>query len=274
MSGSNQTSAPVPFAGETVAEAGPSLFRRVVVAPSFLPIAAIVIMMVVWQIVVDAFNIPIYLLPAPTAVWKAGVAHFGEIMGHAWVTVVETLIGFALSAVFGVLVAIALAAWPLAGRAVFPILVASQVIPKIAVAPLVAIWIGTGMWTSGLIAFVMAFFPVVINATQGFNSADDDSVQLIQSMGGSKWTVFRYLRIPGALPYIWTGLQLSMAFAVVGAVVGEFIGAAAGLGYLLIVAQGNLRTDILFAALVVLTLIGLILYYSVEYLAHRSVKWK
>lgn len=250
------------------------MLRRVVGAPSFLPAAAILIMVIAWQIVVEAFHIPIYLLPAPTAVWKAGVANFGEIMGHAWITAAETLIGFALSAIFGVLVAIALAAWPLAGRAVFPILVASQVIPKVAVAPLVAIWIGTGLWTSGLIAFVMAFFPVVINATQGFNSADDDSVQLIQSMGGSKWTVFKYLRIPGALPYIWTGLQLSMAFAVVGAVVGEFIGSAAGLGYLLIVAQGNLRTDILFAALVVLTLMGLVLYYSVEFLAHRSVKWK
>jgi NitT/TauT family transport system permease protein len=92
-------------------------------------------------------------------------------------------------------------------------------------------------------------------------------------MGGSKWTVFRYLRIPGALPFIWSGLQLAMAFAVVGAVVGEFVGASAGIGYLLIVAQGNLRSDVLFAALVVITVIGLVLYYAVEWIARLMMKW-
>jgi NitT/TauT family transport system permease protein len=194
-------------------------------------------------------------------------------LDNAWVTTLETLIGFFLSAVIGIAIAIGIAAWPLASRAIYPLLVSSQVVPKVAIAPLVALWIGTGVRTSSLIAFVMAFFPVVVNATQGLNSADPESVHLIRSMGGSNWTVFRYLRIPGALPFIWSGLQLAMAFAVVGAVVGEFVGASSGIGYLLIVAEGNLRSDVLFAAIVVLTVIGLVLYYTVEWISRLMMKW-
>ena len=216
---------------------------------------------------------PAFLVPTPTAVWKAGVDNWAVIMENAWVTTVETLVGFFLSAIIGIAIAIAISAWPLASRAIYPLLVASQVVPKVAIAPLMVLWIGTGVRTSSLIAFVMAFFPVVVNATQGFNAADTDSVYLIRSMGGSRWAVFRYLRIPGALPLIWAGLQLAMAFAVVGAVVGEFVGASAGLGYLLIVAEGNLRSDILFAAIVVVTVIGLLLYYSVEWVARLTMKW-
>jgi NitT/TauT family transport system permease protein len=250
-----------------------STLRFLMEAPAFLPVLALVLLVVAWEAIVSAFNIPAYLVPSPVAVWKAGVNNWAVIMENAWVTTVETLVGFFLSAVIGVAIAIGISAWPLASRAIYPLLVSSQVVPKVAIAPLVALWIGTGVRTSSLIAFVMAFFPVVVNATQGLNSADIDSVYLIRSMGGSRWTVFRYLRIPGALPFIWAGLQLAMAFAVVGAVVGEFVGASAGIGYLLIVAEGNLRSDILFAAIVVLTVIGLLLYYAVEWIARLTMKW-
>jgi NitT/TauT family transport system permease protein len=187
-------------------------------------------------------------------------------MKHAGVTLLETMIGFVLSVVVGVALAVVMVMWPLAGAAVFPILVASQVIPKVAIAPLMVVWIGTGVTTSSLIAFVMAFFPVVVNATLGMKSVNDSSIDLLRSMRATKWQVFRFLRFPNALPYIMTGMQLAVAFAIVGAIVGEFVGSEAGLGYLLIVTQGNLRTDLLFAALVVLTALGLLLYYGVELL--------
>lgn len=143
-------------------------------------------------------------------------------------------------------------------------MVASQVIPKVAIAPLMVVWIGTGVTTASLIAFVMAFFPVVVNATLGMKSVNSSSIDLLSSMRASRWQVFRYLRFPNAIPHIMTGLQLAVAFAIVGAIVGEFVGSESGLGYLLIIAQGNLRTELLFADLVVLTAMGLILYYGVE----------
>lgn len=251
----------------------PSYLRKIAGAPAFLPAVALLLILCVWQAVVSLFHIQPFLVPSPADVWSAGVTNFSDIARNASVTVAETLIGFGLSGVVGIVIAIFIAAWPLGARAVFPLLVASQVIPKVAIAPLVALWIGTGLWASALIAFVMAFFPVVINATQGLNSVDPESISMVEAMGGSRWTVFRFLRIPAALPHICTGLQLAMAFAVVGAVVGEFMGSSSGIGYLLIVAQGNLRTDILFAALIVLTVIGLILYYAVEIVAKRLVRW-
>src|SRR5699024_10380171 len=134
----------------------------------------------------------------------------------------------------------------------------------VAVAPLMVVWIGTGMTTSILIAFITAFFPVVVNATLGMKSVDQMSIDLLRSMRATKWQIFGNLRFPNALPHIVTGLQLAVAFAIVGTIVGEFVGSKSGLGYLLIIAQGNLRTDLLFAGLVVLTIMGLVLYYGVE----------
>lgn len=238
-----------------------SVMRR---APWLAPTLTLALILVVWEIAVALSDVPAFLLPAPSAVGASLIDNWALLMGHAGVTIVETLIGFALSAVVGIALAVIIVMWPLVGAAIFPIVVASQVIPKVAIAPLMVVWIGTGLTTSALIAFVMAFFPVVVNATLGMKSVQDASVDLMRSMGSTRWQVFRYLRFPSALPHIMTGLQLAIAFAIVGAIVGEFVGSDSGLGYLLIVTQGNLRTDLLFADLVVLTAIGLLLYYGVE----------
>lgn len=240
-----------------------ALLKRV---PWVAPVATLVLLVLVWEIWVRVSDIPQFLLPAPSAIWESLVDNFGLLMRHAGVTLLETVIGFVASALFGVIFAVVMVMWPLVGAAVFPILVASQVIPKVAIAPLMVVWIGTGVTTASLIAFVMAFFPVVVNATLGMTSVQTASVDLMRSMGSSSWQVFRYLRFPNALPHIMSGLQLAVAFAIVGAIVGEFVGSNSGLGYLLIVTQGNLRTDLLFADLVVLTAMGLVLYYGVEML--------
>lgn len=233
-------------------------------APWLAPTLALALIIVVWEITVALTDVPAFLLPAPSAVATSLIDNWALLVGHAGVTIIETLIGFALSAVVGIALAVIIVMWPLAGAAIFPIVVASQVIPKVAIAPLMVVWIGTGMTTSALIAFVMAFFPVVVNTTLGMKSVQDASIDLMRSMGSTKWQVFRYLRFPSALPHIMTGLQLAIAFAIVGAIVGEFVGSDSGLGYLLIVTQGTLRTELLFADLVVLTAIGLLLYYGVE----------
>jgi NitT/TauT family transport system permease protein len=254
-----------PAPGAKAGGGAPGGLRRLVArAPWAAPLVTLALLVAVWEAVVSVSDIPAFLLPAPSSVASSLVDNWSLLMGHAGVTLVETLIGFALSAVVGVALAVVMVMWPTAGAAIFPIIVASQVIPKVAIAPLMVVWIGTGMTTSALIAFVMAFFPVVVNTTLGMKSVQSASIDLMRSMGSSKWQVFRYLRFPNALPHIMTGLQLAIAFAIVGAIVGEFVGSDSGLGYLLIVTQGNLRTDLLFADLVVLTAIGLLLYYGVE----------
>lgn len=232
--------------------------------PWIAPVLTLIALVAVWEIGVKTSGVPRFLLPAPSAVAQAMIENWDLLMRHAGVTLLETLIGFVLSVVVGIVLAVVMVMWPLAGAAIFPILVASQVIPKVAIAPLMVVWIGTGVTTASLIAFVMAFFPVVVNATLGMKSVDSSSIDLLNSMRASRWQVFRYLRFPNAIPHIMTGLQLAVAFAIVGAIVGEFVGSDSGLGYLLIVAQGNLRTELLFADLVVLTAMGLILYYGVE----------
>ncbi|MCW2286961.1 NitT/TauT family transport system permease protein [Leucobacter luti] len=232
--------------------------------PWIAPVLTLVVVILLWEIGVRASGVPRFLLPAPSAVAQSMVENWDLLMRHAGVTLAETLIGFVLSVIVGIVLAVVMVMWPLAGAAIFPILVASQVIPKVAIAPLMVVWIGTGVTTASLIAFVMAFFPVVVNATLGMKSVNSSSIDLLNSMRASRWQMFRYLRFPNAIPHIMTGLQLAVAFAIVGAIVGEFVGSDSGLGYLLIVAQGNLRTELLFADLVVLTAMGLILYYGVE----------
>lgn len=240
--------------------------------PWIAPVLTLVVAVGIWEIGVRTSGIPRFLLPAPSAVGASLIENWGLLMRHAGVTLLETLIGFTLSAVVGIVLAVVMAMWPIAGAAIFPILVASQVIPKVAIAPLMVVWIGTGVTTASLIAFVMAFFPVVVNATLGMKSVDSSSIDLLDSMRASRWQVFRFLRFPNALPHILTGLQLAVAFAIVGAIVGEFVGSDSGLGYLLIIAQGSLRTELLFADLFVLTAMGLLLYYGVELLGRLFLR--
>ena len=254
----NLTSAPTAATGQSL--------RKWLQVPGVAPSVLVALVLVIWEFSVRLLEVPAFLLPAPTAVAQAGFDNWSLLMKHSGVTITETVIGFLLSAIVGLAIALVMVLWPIAGSAIFPLLVASQVIPKVAVAPLLVVWIGTGVTTSTIIAFVMAFFPVVVNSTLGLKAIDEGSLHLMQSMGASKWQQFRLLRFPSAMPHILSGLQLAIAFAIVGAIVGEFVGSNAGLGYLLIVTQGNLQTELLFADLFILTAIGLILYYGVEIL--------
>lgn len=246
---------------------------RVAALPGVLPALTLVLVVAAWQAAVTVFDVADYLVPPPIDVWHALVDQRALLIEQGRTTLIETLWGFGLSAAVGIPLAVGMKVWPLAGRALYPLLVSSQIVPKVAVAPLFVVWIGTGTTTSALIAFVMAFFPVVVNTALGLDSVDRESLQLIRSMGGRRRHEFRYLRLPASLPHMWTGLKLAMAFAVVGAIVGEFVGSQAGLGYLLIVAQGNLDTALIFADLVVLTVGGLILYYAVDLVGRRLVRW-
>jgi NitT/TauT family transport system permease protein len=232
------------------------------------PILTVVGTLVAWEVVARVFRIPAFLLPAPSAIVASLVEHAPLLLKHGWVTTVEIVLGYLLSIVVGVPLALAIFMSPAFSRSVLPLLVSSQAMPKVAVAPLLLVWFGFGLLPKVLIAFLIAFFPIVISTAVGLASIEPEKIHLARSMGLGPAATFFKIRLPSALPSVFGGLKISITLAVVGAVVGEFVGGDAGLGYLLMVANGSLDTPLLFAGIFALTVQGVVLYFLVE-LAER-----
>ncbi len=274
MSGIEHPSAPAagsPSIEEIEAQAQRALAARAArtrVAGVLYPVAVIVVVLAVWEGGTRGFGVPVFLLPPPSVVVGSMQAHAGLLLHHAWVTTLEIVLGYALSIAVGVPLALAIFLWPPFARSILPLLVSSQAMPKVAVAPLLLVWFGFGMLPKVLIAFLIAFFPVVINTAIGLAGIEPEKIYLARSMGFSATATFFKIRLPNALPAIFGGLKISITLAVVGAVVGEFVGGDAGLGYLLMVANGSMDTPLLFAGIVGLTLLGIAFYLLVE-LAER-----
>jgi NitT/TauT family transport system permease protein len=228
------------------------------------PVLTIVFMVALWEVLTRALNVPLFLLPPPSAVAMSIYANFGTLAGNGWITIVEIVLGFALSILVGVPLALAIFLWPPFSRAVLPLLVSSQAMPKVAVAPLFLVWFGFGLLPKVLIAFLIAFFPIVISTAVGLSSIEPEKINLARSIGLNTMSTFFKIRLPNALPSIFGGLKISITLAVVGAVVGEFVGGDAGLGYLLMVANGSMDTPLLFAGIVALTFLGVVFYMLIE----------
>ncbi len=224
------------------------------------PIGMMVGVLVVWEATARLFSIPPYLLPAPSEIVRSMIANSAVLIKQSLGTTVEILLGFALSVAVGMPLALAIYLWRPFARAVYPVLVSSQAVPKVAVAPLFLVWFGFGLMPKVLIAFLIAFFPVVINTAMGLASLEREKVYLARSMGLGPFSTFFKIQLPNALPSIFAGLKISITFAVVGAVVGEFVGGQGGLGYLLLIANGNMDTALLFAGIVALTILGVVLF--------------
>jgi NitT/TauT family transport system permease protein len=224
------------------------------------PIGMIVAALALWEAAARLFSIPPYLLPAPSAILLSMSKNSAVLIKESIGTTFEILLGFALSVVVGVPLALAIYLWRPFARAVYPVLVSSQAVPKVAIAPLFLVWFGFGLMPKVLIAFLIAFFPVVINTAMGLASLEREKIYLAQSMGLGPFATFFKIQLPNALPSIFAGLKISITFAVVGAVVGEFVGGQGGLGYLLLIANGNMDTALLFAGIVALTVLGIVLF--------------
>jgi NitT/TauT family transport system permease protein len=237
------------------------------------PAAALLIALLVWHFGVSLFDIPKYLVPSPLSVAERLWEDRAFMARHSGVTLITTLGGFLLSVAVGVPLGMLLVWSRVLERAIMPLLVVSQSFPKVAIAPLIVIWFGLGAWPKILIAFSVAFFPIVIATIAGMKSVDTDLRDLARSMQATPLKTFLKIRLPFALPQIFSGVKVAVAFATVGAVVGEWVGADAGLGYLLLWSNANLDTPLLFAVLVCLMLIGLVLYYAVEFLEVWALPW-
>lgn len=237
------------------------------------PVAVFIVLAVLWEWAVDIFAIKPYLLPALSSVLRSLWHNRMMLLEQALVTGGEIVLGYAAAVIGGVLMALAIFAWPLAYRMFYPVLVVFQGLPKIALAPLMIVWVGYGTSSKVLMAFLFAFFPVMITTLGGLAGTPEHLVEHFRAIRASSWTMFRRLRLPAALPSIMDGCKTAMPLAVIGAIVGEFVGSQRGLGYLILESNAQARTDLLFAALVAISLLAGLLYWAIEVLARR-VWWR
>lgn len=237
------------------------------------PLIFLVFLTVAWDLVIRLFNIPPYQIPKPADVIQTLWTDWPELLAQSIPTTIATVQGFVLSALFGIPIAMLIVGSRTVESYVYPLLVFSQSIPKIAIAPLFVVWFGFGMLPKVLSAFLLGFFPVVVSAVQGFKSVEPDMLDLARAMEANRLQIFRMVRLPHALPAIFSGLKVSITLAVVGAVVGEFVGSNNGLGFVLQRSIGNFELPTMFAALVMLSLIGVILFWVVDLIERMSIPW-
>jgi NitT/TauT family transport system permease protein len=249
------------------------MLRRVLESSWLRPLALLLLIIVLWDSTIRVFRIPPYLIPAPKDVIVAFWTEGDRLLAEAVPTTLATLGGFGLSVAFGIPMAMLIAGSRSVESYLYPLLVFSQSIPKVAVAPLFVVWFGFGMTPKVISAFLLGFFPVVVAGVQGFKSLDSEMRDLARSMKASRLQTFRMVSLPHALPSIFAGLKVSVTLAVVGAVVGEFVGSNSGIGYVLQRSIGNFELPTMFAALVILAFIGVILFWIIDLVERLAVPW-
>ncbi|MSO69402.1 MAG: ABC transporter permease [Alphaproteobacteria bacterium] len=226
-----------------------------------------------WEAIAALGNLPPYILPGPLRVVLAIGAHWERLVGHASVTMLEMALGLLLGTAFGAACALTLAYFRPARLWLLPVLVASQAVPVFALAPILVLWFGYGIASKVAMAALIIFFPVATAFFDGLRRTEAGWLDLAHTMGARRWRVLWHVRAPAALPALASGLRVAAAVAPIGAVVGEWVGSSAGLGYFMLQANGRMQIDLMFAALLVLAIIGLALYFALDAGLRRALPW-
>ena len=250
-----------PSIGPVLAHAGP---------PALL-LAAI---LGLWEWGVRAFGIPFYILPAPSRIATVLVTDRALLASEAAVTLLEIFLGFGIAFVMGIGLALLIFASRTVERAVYPLVIASQTVPVFAIAPLLIVWLGYGMLSKVAMAALIVFFPIVVNTVDGLRAADPDIINLLLILGATPAQVLVKLRAPAALPFVFSGIRIAVATSVIGAVIGEWVGATQGLGFLMIHANAQLHIDLVFAAITVLSLMAVGLFLAVSGIEWLVLPWR
>lgn len=237
------------------------------------PAATVVAVLAVWQASCSLGLVPTYMLPSPIDVAVAIVRDFDLLLAHAGVTLAEALAGLAFGVAFGFAIAVAMDRFKVVNAALSPLVTISQTIPTVAIAPLLVLWLGYGMLPKVLLVTLTTFFPVTVSLAQGFRSVDPDAIDLMRTMGATRWQVFRYVKVPAALPSFFGGLRISATYAVVGAVVAEWLGGFDGLGVYMTRVRKSYAYDEMFAVIVIISALSLALMGAVSLLERVCMPW-
>jgi len=237
---------------------------------AFYPLVGVAIILLIWQLYTYLCGINRIVLPSPTDILWASVTSWHVLLRECWPTFLESVLGFALAVVIGIPFAVCVASSRVLNLTLYPILIATQSIPKVAVAPIILVWFGLGMQSKLVIAFLVAFFPIVVDTAAGMRATSAGLLELARSLRASPLQVFLKVQFPSALPFIFAGSKVAVTLAVIGAVIGEFVGSVGGLGNLLLTANSQLDSPLAWAALVWLSALGILLFAAVV-LAERIV---
>jgi ABC-type nitrate/sulfonate/bicarbonate transport system permease component len=244
------------------------------VAGWLLPALFLLLLLFVWEVAVRIDDTPRWFLPPPSGVAQEAIRSRELLWTNTWTTLQEVLIGYVVALVVGVLSAVIIASSRLAERAVYPLVVATQAIPIIALAPILLIWFGYGITPKIIVVVLICYFPITVNMADGLRSSDPDALRLLRSMGASRWQVMRIVQAPSSLPYFFSGARVAAAVSVIGAIVGEWVGASSGLGYLMTRSASQFQTERLFAAVGVSALLGIGLFGLVALAERWLLPWQ
>jgi len=242
-----------------------------------LPLVPLVLVVFVlgWEGIVRAWQVPEFLVPAPSAIGRALMAGLTSrlYLDHFGVTLYESLLGFVIAAAAGIAFGTVIAQFRVVEQTLYPYLVALQTLPKIAIAPLLIIWLGFGLTSKVVIAALVAFFPILVNVIVGLKTVDASKLDLMRSLDASRWQTFRYVTFPNALPFVFAGLDIAIVFSVLGAIVGEFVGSQRGLGNLILQFHTSLDVAGMFAVLLLLAVLGVGLHLAIQAIQRRVIFW-
>ena len=237
-------------------------------------ISAIAVILILWQTVCSVGLVDEFLLPSPVQVVKAFVEEFPLLMEHSFVTLAEALFGLVLGILLGFLVAVFMDQFEPLYKACYPLMILSQTIPTVAIAPLLVLWFGYEMAPKVILIVITTFFPIAVGLLNGFKSADRDSINLLRAMGAGRWQIFKIVKLPGALSQFFAGLRISASYAVVGAVISEWLGGFSGLGVYMTRVKKAFAFDKMFAVILLISLISLLLMKGVDLLQKKCMPWE
>lgn len=235
--------------------------------------AAIVLILIIWQGLVSFSIVPRFMLPSPADVVLAFVKDFPQLMSNAGTTLSEAFAGLAAGISLGFFCAVLMDAFEGVHKALYPLIVITQTIPTVAIAPLLVLWLGYEMTPKVVLIVIVTFFPITIGLFDGFRSADADMINLLRAMGANQWQIFRYIKLPGSMPTFFSGLRISAAYAVVGAVIAEWLGGFSGLGVYMIRVKKSFSFDKMFAVIFLVSAISLLLMWLVNFIQKRCMPW-
>jgi NitT/TauT family transport system permease protein len=238
------------------------------------PALVMLLLLLAWELSVRLLGIRSILLPPPSEVLGVMARRYDVLLMHLWPSLYMTVLGFVLSVVGGVMLAVLITYSKIVRTGFYPVIVVSQVIPKISIAPLFIVWFGTGTLSSLLLGVLVAFFPMTINAAMGFQAIDEDIHRMARTFMGSRWQIFWKIRMPNALPHIFAGMKISVTLAIIGVIVSEFVASQEGIGYLIKLAGGLLDTPLMIAAIAALSISGLALYGLIALAEGWVVYWQ